>query len=400
MRQRRMSLLCGITAPVLLFPGSSAGAQLGGSLGLGSGVGQSGSGIWVRESRLTPTARFVLPQGFLNLNATAVEHGGSFALERAAIEGAGSTPSFGVFRATFGGTYARDVARVGNQPKGSASTALSAKVGAGGIWIGGLHDGNAARGQVGAWRTLRSAIISLSTRTRRGAGSMHIGTRPDSIPNDTVGGWNYFSRPDTSFASEGHRFSDVEARVDWSGGRFALTGTMSASRAATARQDSSTSAGRRLVWGSVNASVLVDQRVSVIAGIGSYPAAAGEPGRSSRFATVGVRFAPAALRRDPLPPAIRPAASAFSVRLLEPGTYRVVLRAPGARTVDLSGDFNGWSPVAMQEAAPGVWEVTVALRPGTHRVNVRVDGDAWASPPGLPSVNDEFNGRVGILVVR
>jgi hypothetical protein len=40
------------------------------------------------------------------------------------------------------------------------------------------------------------------------------------------------------------------------------------------------------------------------------------------------------------------------------------------------------------------------MTPGTHRVNVRVNGDAWTAPPGMPAVNDEFNGRVGIIVVR
>ena len=40
------------------------------------------------------------------------------------------------------------------------------------------------------------------------------------------------------------------------------------------------------------------------------------------------------------------------------------------------------------------------LQPGTHRMNIRIDGDSWTAPPGLPTVNDEFSGRVGILVVR
>jgi hypothetical protein len=40
------------------------------------------------------------------------------------------------------------------------------------------------------------------------------------------------------------------------------------------------------------------------------------------------------------------------------------------------------------------------MTPGTHRVNVRVNGDTWTAPPGMPTVDDEFNGRVGIIVVR
>jgi hypothetical protein len=122
--------------------------------------------------------------------------------------------------------------------------------------------------------------------------------------------------------------------------------------------------------------------------------------RSSRFATLGVRFSPAILLRDPLPAAVRPSARALSVTPIEPGSYKLVLRVPSARTVELSGDFNRWTPVAMTQTAPDVWEATLALSPGAHRLNLRIDGDGWTAPPGLPAVNDEFNGRVGILVIR
>jgi len=37
---------------------------------------------------------------------------------------------------------------------------------------------------------------------------------------------------------------------------------------------------------------------------------------------------------------------------------------------------------------------------GLARSEVRQDGDAWIAPDGVPSMDDEFNGRVGIVVVR
>jgi hypothetical protein len=53
----------------------------------------------------------------------------------------------------------------------------------------------------------------------------------------------------------------------------------------------------------------------------------------------------------------------------------------------------------MTEAKPGEWETFVVLSPGSHRANVRIDGDRWVVPPGLPSIEDEFEGRVGVFVV-
>ena len=100
------------------------------------------------------------------------------------------------------------------------------------------------------------------------------------------------------------------------------------------------------------------------------------------------------------PPHVRPVASAFRLEPSAPGSYRVIIRATGARTIELSGDFDAWKPIGMEQTAPDVWETTLALPPGTYRVNVRVNGDRWTAPPGLPATEDEFNGTVGLLVVR
>jgi hypothetical protein len=82
------------------------------------------------------------------------------------------------------------------------------------------------------------------------------------------------------------------------------------------------------------------------------------------------------------------------------GRYRVTIHATSARTVELSGDFGGWRPVALDQVSPDVWEATLPLAPGTYHVNMRVNGDRWVAPPGLPVAEDEFNGTVGLLIVR
>ena len=46
------------------------------------------------------------------------------------------------------------------------------------------------------------------------------------------------------------------------------------------------------------------------------------------------------------------------------------------------------------------WEVTLAIAPGMHCLAIRVDGDAWTPPPGVSAVPDEFQGTVGVIVVK
>jgi len=44
--------------------------------------------------------------------------------------------------------------------------------------------------------------------------------------------------------------------------------------------------------------------------------------------------------------------------------------------------------------------VTLPIAPGVHRLAIRVDGDRWTTPPGVVTVADEFQGTVGVIVVR
>ena len=79
-------------------------------------------------------------------------------------------------------------------------------------------------------------------------------------------------------------------------------------------------------------------------------------------------------------------------------TLRVV--APGARRVELMGDFTEWNAVPLDQVAKDTWEMTLRIAPGTYRLSVRLNGGAWGPPPGIPSQSDEFNGVVGVVVVR
>jgi hypothetical protein len=114
---------------------------------------------------------------------------------------------------------------------------------------------------------------------------------------------------------------------------------------------------------------------------------------------MGLRWTRAPLRNSALP-AIEPVAAAFQVHRADARRARIQVRVPGARTVELSGDFTNWRPVPLQHDALDSWSVTLPIAPGTYHVNLRVNGGAWNAPPGLPQVRDDFAGIVGLVVVR
>ena len=381
-------------ALITAFMTATAHAQVG--VSLNSGLGQIGAGAWIRESRVAPSLRYATGPGFIRLDASALERGGSLSLERAAIDGAVSSPAFGPLRLTVTGQY-RD-SRFDTAQVGFLGTALSAKYRGVGAWAGTSHE-RASLGQlnVGAWVVLRSALLTVTRRSR--ATTSIERTRflvPDSFPSDT--GWTYGGRwVEREHMSRSRKWSDLETRLDWALRRLALSAVMTTTSLA-ARDTMSQS--RSVTWGHVNAAFMMNENVALVSTFGTLPTGPKSDAFQSRYATFGLRFSPAALLRDPPPPAVRPAASAFRLLPLERGTYRVVLRAPGARTVELSGDFNQWKAVSLTQTSPDLWEISLPLPAGTHRVNIRVNGDAWTAPPGLPSVNDEFSGRVGLLIVK
>jgi hypothetical protein len=74
--------------------------------------------------------------------------------------------------------------------------------------------------------------------------------------------------------------------------------------------------------------------------------------------------------------------------------------AASATTVEIMGDFTGWSPVALTRVGADRWAVTLPILAGSHRMNVRIDDGAWGVPAGMPSLSDEFSGLVGLLVIE
>jgi hypothetical protein len=201
-------------------------------------------------------------------------------------------------------------------------------------------------------------------------------------------------------------YADTELWGGWRRGRVELS-------ASAGVRTGDLGAGSR-AWLTGGGAVRVGAHYAVVAGLGAYPAdlVQGVPG--GRFATLAVqlrtrRASPVAealarvvARQAPRSLASREDASApqgFVVRSAGRGWYQLRLQAPGARHVEVTGDFTGWDAVPLDRRPDGSWEATLPISSGAHRFNVRVDGGAWTVPAGVPTVPDDYGSRVGLLTI-
>lgn len=88
-----------------------------------------------------------------------------------------------------------------------------------------------------------------------------------------------------------------------------------------------------------------------------------------------------------------------------PGTVpvRLVLLAPEASTVAVTGDFARWDPRGVALKGPqegGVWTVELQLPPGLHHYVFIVNGTEWRPDPNAASqVDDGFGQQNSVLLV-
>jgi hypothetical protein len=79
-----------------------------------------------------------------------------------------------------------------------------------------------------------------------------------------------------------------------------------------------------------------------------------------------------------------------------------VFKAPGARQVQLAGDFNDWVPdkgVETRVAPDGTWEMVTRLGPGVYQYRYLVDGQ-WLPDPGNPRrVEGPAGGVNSVLII-
>lgn len=100
-----------------------------------------------------------------------------------------------------------------------------------------------------------------------------------------------------------------------------------------------------------------------------------------------------------------PGADSQSAAVAMPSTVlvRLVIVQPGAHTVQVAGDFNGWDPARtpLDEVSAGAWAVTIPLQPGRYEYMYVVDGQQWiADPFAVEHKDDGFGSRNAVLDVR
>jgi hypothetical protein len=102
---------------------------------------------------------------------------------------------------------------------------------------------------------------------------------------------------------------------------------------------------------------------------------------------------------EPSPSAARAQRARPVVQVSGDGASRTVtVHAPGARRVEIMGDFSDWAPIELTPGG-GAFTSDVVMTPGTRRIVLRIDGGEWRPAANTPAVDDDFGGRVGLLLV-
>ena len=230
-----------------------------------------------------------------------------------------------------------------------------------------------------AWRSFNRIQLSIGASSHAARLERRAIIRRDTLGNpigaDTTAGSAFWS--------------DVEGRVAW---RFSALAMDAVIGARPRVRDVSPA-----LWGRLGATYPLSSRFALAVAAGAEPARIGLGLPASSFLSVALRVRPWRTFTG----VDRAAPAAFSLQPAGEGQYRIVYVAPNAASVELSGSFSNWRPVALSSTSrPGVWETSVTLERGTYQINIRVDGGRWLPPPGLPQADDDFNGAVGVLVVR
>jgi len=379
-------------------------------------VHRTGTDLWRSTSRADPALR--IDGRWAQLNGDADIWGGAdgLHLQQGTIDFVAAPAAIGPMRLMTTGHLARvSASPLLGRTVGTIESAVSLGVASGGGWLGLAAErareidsaGVRPLLRAGLWQRFGMMTLALSAESHRARlggrpSSLHQETIPaDSLRDTLTGAWIHrdgqlVTIGDSGAPSRAWLWSDVQARIRWTTQRVSLDGRVGV--------QPRVGAAPRSLWARAGATIAVAPRLSLVASGGVQPSSVWLGTPSSRFLSVGLRVAPASLVHPAPPPFVRPTAAGFVIRRADADTagmsYVVAVHVPDARAVELSGDFNGWKPVPLREVRPDVWETTLTLAPGAHRINMRVNGDSWVAPPGVPTTDDDFNGTVGLIVVR
>jgi hypothetical protein len=319
--------------------------------------------------------------------------------------------SLGVLRASMYGSLHRFAGVSAAQYDVAAGARLSSAPGANGWWLGrdvvrhnGFKDAvEQPRIETGGWHRIGPVVVTISAARRSAALSgmalfTRSVTRYYAYLDSVTGHWDSTrvtrDVTDSVRVAGTHRWAESEAGLAWEG-RF-----VSAEVTLGGRLESRDVP--RAAWGSATVAVRLAAPLSLVIGAGGSSGGRLALDAEHRYVSLGFRIAPrmastVSIERPRVPDGM---VSAFEVDSVGGGRYRLVLRAPRARRVEVSGDFTGWHSVPLTRNNNGRWTLTVPLAAGTHRLNARVDGGNWIVPPGLTAMTDDYAGQVGLLVIE
>ena len=194
--------------------------------------------------------------------------------------------------------------------------------------------------------------------------------------------------------------SVIDRRLDFTD----LAGSVAVSRGSLGldlsgglRADATSRLGR---WGAASGSVWLSNRIAAVASIGNYLPDPMQRLPGGNYAMLTMRLASRSSNSAAGGEAEARAIDFVVVREGD-GSSRVIrIHAPRARGVELMGDFTDWRPVALTRESGEIWRLELSIAPGTYRLSIRVDGREWRAPPGIPSLVDEFDSQVGVIVLR
>lgn len=246
-----------------------------------------------------------------------------------------------------------------------------------GMWAGG---GFARTFDGDAWRT--TLLGDLGAWIRRGGTVISASYHPQQLQN-------------------GDLMGDAGATIERTIRGVSLTGTFGWRIGQARRVD--------VGWASIGATFSINRRLLATASVGNYPADLLQQLPGARFVSLSIRLPTRSQfqRRDdrvvaPAQPQLATDGVIFGITSADSArTGRVIrVRAPASERVEVMADFTDWEPVPLVRTPAGVWEINVAVAPGQHRINVRLDGGDWLVPTNVARVTDEFGGVVGLIVVR
>lgn len=335
---------------------------------------------------ISPALRISWPLASLAISGTAAELSRAWSVD-ATANGSLFTPSrrgiSGELAATAGGSTHQDGTHTGIA---LGTLRLHADGAAIGAWIGA---GAGATWDGAAWRPIRQGELGVWTGSR--LLSLTLAAEPTVI-------------------SDSIRYTDLAAEADWTPGRLEV-GAVAGGRTGASRLPALASDAR--TWGSLSLAAWLTDHAALVVAAGTYPVdyAQGFPG--GRFASLGLRIGsrPRIATEAPPPQGQRAVSQIVPADVGAPERGRVRLAraragayieifAPGARTVQVNGDFTAWSPVALHKAPSGWWRMPGPAQRGTYQMVIRIDGGAWQPPAGVPVVRDEFGGASGAVTVQ